>query len=61
MEVAVLEALISAVCKGYRVDSFYKAEGWNIALTRIQEVTTFPITIKHVKSKHNYYKKDWKV
>ena len=53
-----LEALISAVYKGYRVDSSYKAKGWNIALTRVQKVTTFPITIKHVKSKYDYYKKD---
>ena len=54
----MLEALISAIYKGYYIDSSYKAKGWNIALTRIEEVTTSPITIKHVKSKYDYYKKD---
>ena len=61
MEVAMLKALILAVHKGYCADSSYKAEGWNMALARVQEVTAFPITVKHVKSKHDYYKKDWKV
>ena len=61
MEVAMLKALISAVRKGYRTDSSYKVEGWNMALARVREVTTFPITIKHIKSKHSYHKKDWKV
>ena len=54
----MLEALISAVHKRYHADSSYKTEGWNIALAHIQEVTAFPITIKHVKSKHDYHKKD---
>ena len=35
IEVAILEALISAIRKGYYIDSSYKAKGWNIALTRV--------------------------
>jgi len=30
----MLEGLVEAVNKGYRVDSSYKANGWKIALTR---------------------------
>jgi len=39
MEEAMLEGLIKAVNKGYRVDSSYKANGWKIALTCTIAVT----------------------
>ena len=54
----MLKALISAICKKYYIDSSYKAKSWNIAFIYIQEVTTFFITIKYIKSKYNYHKKD---
>ena len=34
MEEAMLEGLVKAVRKGYRVDSSYKAKGWKLALNR---------------------------
>ena len=57
----MLEGLVKAVWKGYRVDSSYKADGWKIALSRMVIITQQPITLKQIKNKHNNYKKDWKV
>jgi len=34
IEEAILEGLVKAVWKGYRVDSFYKAKSWKLALNR---------------------------
>jgi hypothetical protein len=39
MEEAMLEGLLKAVRKGYRADSFYKANGWKIALNRTLAIT----------------------
>ena len=57
----MLEGLVKAVQKGYYVDSSYKANGQKIALNCTLAVTQQPITIKQIKSKHDNYKKDWKL
>jgi len=54
----MLEGLVEAVRKGYRADSFYKANGWKIALNRTLTITQQSITVKQIKSKHNNQKKD---
>ena len=56
----MLEGLVEAVWKGYRVDSSYKAKGQKLALNRTLAVTNQVVNLKHVKSKHNSHKKDWK-
>ena len=58
MEEAMLEGLIEAIWKGYCADSFYKTDGWKIALNHMLAVIQQPITIKQIKSKHNNHKKD---
>jgi len=57
----MLEGLVEAVNKGYCADSSYKANGWKIALTCTIAVAQQPITLKQIKSKHDNYKRDWKV
>ena len=42
----MLEGLIKAVNKGYRVDSSYKANSQKITLTYIIAVTQQPLTIR---------------
>ena len=42
----MLEGLVKAVWKEYRADSFYKANGWKIALNYTLAVTQQPVTIK---------------
>ena len=61
MEEAILEGLVKAVRKGYRVDSSYKADGQKIALSRTVIIAQQPITLKQIKNKHDNYKKDQKV
>ena len=60
MEEAILEGLIKAIQKGYRADSSYKAKGWKLALNYTLAVANQAVNLKHVKSKHNSHKKDWK-
>ena len=57
----MLEGLVEAVKKGFYVDSSYKSNGWKIAFNYIFAVTQQLITLKQLKSKHNSYKKEWKV
>ena len=57
----MLEGLVEAVKKGYRVDSSYKSNGWKIALNRTLAVAQQPITLKQIKSKYNNYKRDQKL
>ena len=57
----MLEGLVEAVWKEYCTDSSYKADGWKIALNRTLAVAQQPITVKQIKSKHDNYKKDWKL
>ena len=57
----MLEGLIKAVQKGYRVDSSYKADSWKITLSRTVTIAQQPITLKQIKNKHDNYKKDQKV
>ena len=56
----MLEGLVKAVQKGYRVDSSYKAKGQKLALNCILAVANQAVNLKHVKSKHDSYKKDQK-
>ena len=60
IEEAILEGLIKAIQKGYRVDSSYKVKGQKLALNYILTITNQVVNLKHVKSKHNSHKKDWK-
>ena len=57
----MLEGLVEAVRKGYRVDSSYKANGQKIALNRTVAIAQQPVTLKQIKSKYDNHKKDWKV
>ena len=54
----MLEGLVEAVNKEYRVDSSYKANGLKIALTRTIAVAQQPITLKQIKSKHDNHERD---
>ena len=57
----MLEGLVKAVKKGFCVDSSYKSNGQKIALNYTLTVAQQPITLQQIKSKHNNYKKDWKL
>ena len=57
----MLEGLVKAVQKGYRADSSYKAKGQKLALNRILAITNQAVNLKHIKNKHDNYKKDQKM
>ena len=42
----MLEGLVKAVKKGFRVDSSYKSNGWKITLNRMLIIAQQPITLK---------------
>ena len=57
----MLEGLVKAVKKEYRVDSSYKSNGQKIALNYTLTISRQPITLKQIKSKYNNYKRDQKL
>ena len=56
----MLEGLVKAIQKGYRVDSSYKAKGQKLTLNYTLAITNQVVNLKYIKSKHNSHKKDQK-
>ena len=61
MEAGMLRGLVEAVRAGFRADSSYNADGWQMGLDGAQAYTRYQISISQIKSKHNNYKRDWRI
>jgi len=61
MEEAMLDALIEAQSHGLQTEATYKPAGWQMALDAVQKITSYPVELRQIKSKHDTHKKDWKI
>jgi hypothetical protein len=61
MEEAMLDALIEARSNGLQTEATYRPAGWQMALDAVQKITSYPVELRQIKSKHDTHKKDWKI
>lgn len=61
MEGALLDALMQAQERGLQTDNAsFKAAGWEMALTSVQQATTQNVVTHQIKVKYDTLKQDWK-
>ncbi|KAH8726576.1 hypothetical protein GQ44DRAFT_705186 [Phaeosphaeriaceae sp. PMI808] len=58
MELALIEAFVTAIDRGWRADSGYKAEAWAYAVQQVARVTGRLVDKSQCRNKYNALKKD---